>query len=131
MFGFFIFIFFFIFAILFIIGKVGKVKKNNEELLFLKASGFNCNSYIFLSSPFVAFDHDKKIMAIVKKDKSISLYTAEDIIDHRWEWVERNGLKLNNTITITLKDMKNPIQKIFLYNNEDSAQTLMGKISNL
>ena len=128
MLGFFIFM---VFVIVVAVPLIKRNKKNNEELLFLKETGFNCSSYIYASDPFVAFDHDKKIMAIVKKDKSISLYTSEDIIEHRWEWLERNGAKLNNTVIITLRDIKNPIQKINLFNSEDGAQTLIGKISNL
>ena len=121
-------VFIIIIAIPFIIRDM---RRDGEELSFLKETGFNCSSYIYASDPFVGFDHDKKIMAIVKKDKSISLYTAKDIMDYRWDWLERNGLRLNNTITITLKDIKNPILKINLRNNSSGAEVLMGKISNL
>lgn len=96
----------------------------------MKESGFNCSSYIYGSNPFVAFDHDNKIMAIVSKDARISQHSAGDIIDYRWEWKERNAVKLDNTVIITLKDIKKPIQKIHLC-SAGSAETRMGKIANL
>jgi hypothetical protein len=115
--------------IIFIVG-YKKVKNSNSALDFLKSSGFNVSSYIFPCSPFVAFDHDKKIMAVVKTDGSISQYTANDIIDFHLEWTERNGVKSNNTVTITIRNIKQPILKIYNL-SADSSRTLMGKISNL
>ena len=66
MFGFFIFMVVIIIVAIPFIKGIRKNKKNNEDLLFLKESGFNCSSYIYPSDPFVGFDHEKKIMAIVK-----------------------------------------------------------------
>lgn len=95
-------------------------KKSGENLVALKAEGFNVD-HLMKGKPKLAFDEAAKQVAIIGYDGVIK-YSYSDLRSWQWHWVDKNGYKTKNEIHFALNDKDRPLLKVWGLSKEDAEQ---------
>ncbi len=64
----------------------------------------------------------KKIVFDFRDNKKRYLYDFDDVTGWEWQWVDRNGKKIQNAIAFKLRDLQNPVLKINMSNASETEQ---------
>jgi len=118
-------------VLVFVIWMVRKTKSNNsrskKQLKELQDSGFKIDHSLFgiAAKPAfdstnqnmegvglrVVFDDAEKKVAFIFVD-AVLLYSYADIKKWEWNWIDKNGSKLENRISFMLRDKERPLIQI-------------------
>jgi hypothetical protein len=82
----------------------------NSNVKKLQQSGFALNHFL-KGDIRVAFDDSKRRAAFVYSSGIVE-YDYSDFRTWNWHWVEKNGVRTQNAIHITLNDKNRPLIKV-------------------
>lgn len=96
-----------------------------KHLARLADNGFTFDHVLAESITSVVFDDTKRRVAFVDGD-GISEYAYSDISTWRWEWIEKNGMRIRHCMIIEVLDKKRPLYKLML--SKGTAELWYAKI---
>lgn len=85
-------------------------KNQQAQLDQLVASGFRID-HTLNGNLVVLFDDTKREIAFVYTDLVIRC-SYDNIISHKWSWVDGNGVRFSNSLNFTLDNVEYPLIKV-------------------
>ena len=97
------------------------------RILDLGRKGFRATHVLSRGSVSVLFDDARREVAFVTWD-SIHQFGYGDVRTRTWHWLDKNGTKINNRISIAIANAQTPLFDVHMFGAKDAEQW-MAKIN--
>jgi hypothetical protein len=97
------------------------------RILDLGRHGFRASHMLKRGSLSVLFDDERREVAFLTWD-STHRFSYSDVRTRTWHWLDKNGTKVDNRISIAIANPQTPLFNVYMFGAQDAEQW-MAKIN--
>ncbi|KND62352.1 hypothetical protein BVER_01835 [Candidatus Burkholderia verschuerenii] len=105
----------------------GRKARMEARILDLGRKGFRATHVLKRGGDSVLFDDERREVAFVTWD-STHRFSYGDVRTRTWHWLDKNGTKINNRISIAIANPQTPLFDVHMFGARDAEQW-MAKIN--
>ncbi|NIF40069.1 hypothetical protein F3J14_03970 [Burkholderia sp. Tr-862] len=95
--------------------------QTDHRILDLGRKGFRASHALTRGGVSVLFDDSRREVAFVRWD-STHTFSYGDVRTRTWNWLDKNGTKINNRISIAIANPQTPLFDVHMFGAQDAEQ---------